>query len=69
MTNVYTRPEHRGTGIGRELVSAATAWAQSSDVELICVWPSEQSDAFYRRRGFEAPTDLLVWSAPSEPRG
>jgi len=69
MTNVYTRPADRGTGIGAELLNAVTDWTQSNDVELICVWPSETSVSFYRRNGFAPPADLLVWEAASEQRG
>jgi GNAT superfamily N-acetyltransferase len=68
LTNVYTRPAERGSGIGAELLAAVTAWAESSDVELIFVWPSEVSTAFYGRSGFRSPTDLLVWEAAPEQR-
>jgi GNAT superfamily N-acetyltransferase len=69
MTNVYTRPEHRGAGIGAELLNTVTAWAASNDVELIGVWPSETSVAFYGRNGFASPADLLVWEAASMKHG
>jgi N-acetylglutamate synthase-like GNAT family acetyltransferase len=61
MTNVYTRPANRGSGIGTELLNAVTAWADTNDVELIVVWPSETSTEFYARNGFAPPADLLVW--------
>jgi GNAT superfamily N-acetyltransferase len=69
MTNVYTRSEDRGTGIGADVLNTVTAWAETNDVELICVWPSETSVAFYCRNGFAPPLDLLVWEAASGQSG
>jgi GNAT superfamily N-acetyltransferase len=46
MTNVYTRPSHRGRGIGGQLVERAQEAAREADVELIIVWPSEESITF-----------------------
>lgn len=43
LTNVYTVPAHRGTGIGSCVLAATTEWAQQASVELLMVWPSEQS--------------------------
>jgi GNAT superfamily N-acetyltransferase len=63
MTNVYTRPDRRGQGVGSAIVDEITKWAAANDVELITVWPSEASVDFYRRHGFAAPHDLLVWEA------
>jgi N-acetylglutamate synthase-like GNAT family acetyltransferase len=65
MTNVYTRPPHRASGIGGRLVERAQEAAREEDVELIIVWPSEESIAFYRRHGFrEASSDEpLIWES------
>jgi GNAT superfamily N-acetyltransferase len=63
LTNVYTRPEFRGKGIGGRLLDRAQAAARREDVELMLVWPSDESVDFYRRLGFESPVDLLVWEA------
>lgn len=63
MTNVYTRPSHRGSGIGGRLVQRAQEAARQADVELVMVWPSEESMAFYKRHGFRdaSPGEPLVW--------
>jgi ribosomal protein S18 acetylase RimI-like enzyme len=57
MTNVYTRPSHRSRGIGGQLVERAQEAAREADVELIIVWPSEESISFYERYGFDRPIE------------
>ena len=61
LTNVYTRRAHRNLGIGAALLERVTAWARKSDVELLVVWPSEESLQFYERAGFASGRDPLVW--------
>ena len=63
VTNVYTRPEQRGRGIGTALLEQVTAWAVEHDIELLVVWPSEESVGFYERAGFVSGRDPLVWMA------
>jgi ribosomal protein S18 acetylase RimI-like enzyme len=65
LTNVYTVPEYRNRGIGARLLVAAQADAASHDVELIVVWPSDESLGFYRDRGFESERDPLIWHRPA----
>jgi len=64
LTNVYTRPEFRGQGIGGRVLDAVTAWARDSDIELLVVWPSEASVAHYERHGFADRGEPLVWLHP-----
>ena len=64
LTNVYTRPEHRGRGVGAALLDRVTSWATEHDVELLVVWPSEESVGFYERAGFSSTRDPLVWMRP-----
>ena len=61
LTNVYTVPAHRNRGIGENLLAAAQEDAVSLDVELMFVWPSDESLDFYRRAGFASGRDPLVW--------
>jgi predicted N-acetyltransferase YhbS len=65
LTNVYTRPTHRAGGIGGRLVREAQEAARQSDVELMIVWPSEESSAFYRRHGFRGPAsgEPMIWES------
>ena len=65
LTNVYTRPAFRGRGIGAAVVRRAQEAAQEVDVELMIVWPSDESVEFYEREGFEKPDDPLIWRSPS----
>jgi N-acetylglutamate synthase-like GNAT family acetyltransferase len=63
LTNVYTRPEFRGSGIGSRLLERAQEAAREADVELMLVWPSEDSTDFYRQHGFASSGEPLVWEA------
>jgi GNAT superfamily N-acetyltransferase len=67
VTNVYTRPEFRGRGIGGRILDGVTAWALESDIELLMVWPSEASFAHYERHGFADRGEPLVWLHPDDP--
>jgi GNAT superfamily N-acetyltransferase len=64
LTNVYTRPEFRGQGFGTRVLDAVTAWSRNSDVELLVVWPSEESVSHYERHGFADRGEPLVWLHP-----
>lgn len=66
MTNVYTRPSHRGTGVGGRLVQQAQQSARRADVELVIVWPSEESVGYYKSHGFKEPSaddEPLIWES------
>lgn len=67
MTNLYTRPRHRASGIGGRLVQRAQEAARQADVELMIVWPSEESIAFYKRHEFKAGSsdEPLIWESDS----
>lgn len=59
VTNVYVAPEFRSAGIGRRLLDAATAQARSAGWQLLLLWPSERSGAFYARAGFRLSAESL----------
>jgi GNAT superfamily N-acetyltransferase len=67
LTNVYTRPPFRGRGIGRALLRRAQEAAQGADVELMIVWPGDESVEFYVREGFENPHEPLIWRSTVGP--
>ncbi|WP_256972823.1 GNAT family N-acetyltransferase [Saccharibacillus sp. O23] len=54
MTNVYTRPQHRGLGIGSRLAQVIEQWARELDHEFIMVWPKQPNEAFYTKNGYTA---------------
>jgi hypothetical protein len=44
---------------------AVTHWATRNGVELLMVWPSEESVSLYLRHGFESGDQPLVWTNPA----
>ncbi|RAR44549.1 GNAT family N-acetyltransferase [Paenibacillus sp. MDMC362] len=53
MTNVYTKPDYRGKGIGSKLISKINEWAKENKYEFIIVWPSEDGVNFYEKNGYQ----------------
>jgi GNAT superfamily N-acetyltransferase len=60
LTNCYALPDYRNRGIGTHLLSAIKEWAKEQELELLVVWPSDRSYAFYERSGFHRDPDPLV---------
>jgi GNAT superfamily N-acetyltransferase len=52
VTNVYTVPGRRGTGIGSQVLAEVTEWADELGLDFLIVWPNDESRAFYERHGF-----------------
>ena len=50
--NFCVVPERRGQGIGDRLLEAMTAWAGRGELDVLVVWPSDESVAHYERVGF-----------------
>ena len=63
LTNVYTTPAHRNRGLGGRVLEATKTWAEGEDVELLVVWPSEESVSFYHRHGFADDRETMVWTS------
>jgi GNAT superfamily N-acetyltransferase len=65
LVGVFVRPDHRGTGVARDLFEAATAFARTfgeppvSRVRLFVHQDNHRAEAFYRKLGF-APTGHSV---------
>jgi GNAT superfamily N-acetyltransferase len=59
MTNVYTKPEYRGKGVGKRLISTVNSWAHENQFEFIIVWPSETSIEFYGKNGYSHCTEPM----------
>jgi GNAT superfamily N-acetyltransferase len=59
VTNVYADPDVRNAGIGSALLQRVIAWAREQRLELLLVWPSDESVRFYSRAGFlPSPTAM-----------
>ena len=54
----------RGRGVGAALLRRAQQAAREADVELMIVWPSDDSVPFYERESFERPDEPLIWRSP-----
>lgn len=68
LTNTYTVPGFRNRGIGGRVLQAAQKHAAREGVELMMVWPSEESLGFYRDHRFNSERDPLIWKTPgSQP--
>lgn len=59
VTNVYTKPQYRGKGIGKHLMEKVKEWAVECDLELLIVWPSERAVPFYEREGFSVKNEIM----------
>lgn len=67
VTNVYTEPAHRGRGVGTRLLDVCKDWAHFKGLELLIVWPSDESVEFYKRGGFEVNPMLLELNVENQP--
>ncbi|WKX71186.1 GNAT family N-acetyltransferase [Streptomyces sp. XD-27] len=68
---VYVRPEHRGTGLARQLFDAAIRWSwdlEAPRIERVRLWVHEdnvRAEGFYRKLGF-VRTGVSA-TAPKDP--
>ena len=60
LTNFYVHEEHRGQGIGTQLLSAVLAWSKTENAHTIILWPRERSKTLYARHGFSTADDLML---------
>ncbi len=67
LTNVYVAPEHRNRGLGARMLDRVTAWCREEGYSLVIVWPTERSNTFYRRSGFDRPDEPLVLDLGPDP--
>ncbi len=65
VTNVFTIPAYRNKGVGSQLMERAADWCKARNLELMVVWPTQQSVPYYQRAGFEYPIQLLQYPLDS----
>lgn len=58
--NLFVLAEHRGRGVGGQLVEALVARARDEGLVRVVLSPSEASIPLYRRHGFVPASGLLV---------
>jgi len=63
--NAFVLAAHRNQGIGRRLLDAVLGYATGRGFVRVVLSPSERSIPFYRRAGFRAADELLVWTPPA----
>jgi GNAT superfamily N-acetyltransferase len=61
ITNVYTRPPYRNTGLGAQLMAHVQAWAKEQGLEMLLLWPSPRAVPFYQRLGFDFSEKAMEW--------
>ncbi|WP_242176002.1 GNAT family N-acetyltransferase [Priestia koreensis] len=61
MTNVYTRSDRRGAGIGSELLKQVNEWAKEQQYEFIIVWPSDTSISYYEKNDYAPCTEPMQY--------
>jgi GNAT superfamily N-acetyltransferase len=59
VTSVQVVSEWRGRGVGRLLMDAASERAREEGLELLLLWPSPDSVAFYRAVGFSPAVNAM----------
>jgi len=60
LTNFYVREEYRCEGIGSRLLAAVLEWGKSKNAQMVILWPTERSKAFYSRHGFSFADDDVM---------
>ena len=60
LTDCFTRPAFRNRGVGAELLAHVTKWARAHDLEMLVVWPSQDSQSFYARAGFTRDDEMRM---------
>lgn len=59
---LWVAPEHRGSGVGDELLAAADRWASADGATLLSLWMMSDNpvaESVYRRAGY-APTGVRM---------
>ncbi|QAA33375.1 GNAT family N-acetyltransferase [Clostridium manihotivorum] len=59
VTNVHTKEQYRGKGIGSELLAKVKQWSVDNKIELLFLWPSKRAVDFYNRQGFDINNEIM----------
>lgn len=61
MTNVYTIPEYRNSGIGSKVLSSINQWIKDNNYEFVIVWPSDEAVNYYKKNGYVHCTEPMEY--------
>ena len=65
ISNVYTRPAYRSSGIGAAMMDHVKEWVQQQgQMDVLFLWRSEESEAFYLRQGFSPNHHIMEFEVP-----
>lgn len=67
LTNMFVQPDHRGRGLGSELLAEALGGCRSRSIDSVFLWSTEGSRTLYRRFGWR-PADGIFELSPGDPR-
>ncbi|WP_026423107.1 GNAT family N-acetyltransferase [Actinokineospora inagensis] len=65
--NAFVVPEHRGSGVGTDLLTAALDHADTRGHVRVVLSPSERAIPLYRRAGFDTADSLMLRRLPGGP--
>src|SRR5262249_34885417 len=69
VSSVYTKPEFRGQGIGRQIMENLMSRARELGVTRLLLNASEMGRPLYRDLGFRpAPFETMQWDANPKPK-
>jgi GNAT superfamily N-acetyltransferase len=59
VSNLYVRPECRGSGLGARLLATVLETCEAERCDAVFLWPTARSRSLYLRHGFAEPQTLL----------
>jgi ribosomal protein S18 acetylase RimI-like enzyme len=59
VSSLYVKPEHRGRGLGSDLLRTCLRAGEAQRCDAIFLWPTARSRSLYLRHGFAVRQDLL----------
>ena len=61
LTNFFVREPYRNRGLGARMLSAMLRWSRVQRLDIVFLWPSEQSRTLYVRHGAGDARDMLAF--------